>query len=239
MLQAEMPHGGQRQRAAAGRGQLKRLVVWAIVHYAGHVDGAKLHITGPDERQVVFGDGTTSLATLSGGEGSLNSSVTLRAPDFVLSSGRSLNEMMALIQAQQVTLVSQQAEIEALKRFVGMMPQSSPSSSPHPVYTGGHGRAFGHNGHSWANEGAFAALAADGSIQAWGDSGYGGTGAPSGAGYTALFSTYRAFAALAADGSIQAWGNSAYGGTGAPSGAGFTMFVSVSPHDVYSPQFTG
>ena len=34
--------------------------------------------------------------------------------------GTSLNEMMALIREQQATIVSQQADIEALKQFVGM-----------------------------------------------------------------------------------------------------------------------
>jgi hypothetical protein len=37
---------------------------------------------------------------------------------------------------------------------------------------------------------AFAALKADGSITAWGDSGYGGTGAPSGNGYIKIYSNH-------------------------------------------------
>jgi len=41
------------------------------------------------------------------------------------------------------------------------------------------------------------------------------------------------------DGSIQAWGQDGTVGAGAPSGTGFTMFVSYSPHNVYSPHFTG
>jgi hypothetical protein len=64
---------------------------------------------------------------------------------------------------------------------------------------------------------SFAALKADGSITAWGDSRYGGAdtpsgsddggiGAPSGNGYTKIYSTEDAFAALKADGSITAWG---------------------------------
>jgi hypothetical protein len=43
---------------------------------------------------------------------------------------------------------------------------------------------------------AFAALKADGSIKAWGDSRYGGTGAPSNGVYTKIYSTGYAFAAL-------------------------------------------
>ena len=64
----------------------------------------------------------------------------------------------------------------------------------------------------------------DGSISAWGDSGYGGSGAPTGSGFTAIYSTYGAFAALKEDGSISAWGMSGYGGSGAPTGSGFTLF---------------
>jgi hypothetical protein len=42
----------------------------------------------------------------------------------------------------------------------------------------------------------FAALKADGSITAWGDSSSGGAGAPSDNGYTKIYSTALAFAAL-------------------------------------------
>jgi hypothetical protein len=42
-------------------------------------------------------------------------------------------------------------------------------------------------------------LKADGSIKAWGDSRYGGIGAPSGSGYTKIYSTGYAFAALKAE----------------------------------------
>jgi alpha-tubulin suppressor-like RCC1 family protein len=42
---------------------------------------------------------------------------------------------------------------------------------------------------------AFAALKADGLITAWGNSDWGGTGAPSDNGYTKIYSTARAFAA--------------------------------------------
>jgi hypothetical protein len=49
-------------------------------------------------------------------------------------------------------------------------------------------------------------------IMAWGNPQYGGT-APSGSGYTKIYSTERAFAALKADGSITAWGVPHYGGT--------------------------
>jgi hypothetical protein len=46
---------------------------------------------------------------------------------------------------------------------------------------------------------------------------YGGTGAPSGSGYTKIYSTMRAFAAVKADGSIKVWGGSGHGDTSAPS----------------------
>jgi alpha-tubulin suppressor-like RCC1 family protein len=68
----------------------------------------------------------------------------------------------------------------------------------------------------YSTECAFAALKADGSITAWGNSDDGGTGAPSDNGYTKIYSAGYAFAALKADGSITTWGNSDEGGTGAP-----------------------
>jgi hypothetical protein len=40
---------------------------------------------------------------------------------------------------------------------------------------------------------AFAALKADGSITAWGDPASGGAGAPSGSGYTKIYSTVQPF----------------------------------------------
>jgi transcription elongation factor len=55
---------------------------------------------------------------------------------------------------------------------------------------------------------------------------WGGTGAPSGNGYTKIYSTWGAFAALKADGSITAWGGSDTGGTGAPDGNGYTKIYS-------------
>jgi hypothetical protein len=61
----------------------------------------------------------------------------------------------------------------------------------------------------------------------WGDSDWGGTGAPSDNGYTKIYSTERAFAALKADGSITAWGRSDEGGTGAPSDNGYTKIYSA------------
>ncbi|CAC9651846.1 hypothetical protein, partial [uncultured Gammaproteobacteria bacterium] len=76
------------------------------------------------------------------------------------------------------------------------------------------------NAPNYANFAAFATLKADGSIMAWGSPYAGGAGAPSGSGYTKIYSTGIAFAALKTDGSITAWGNSDSGGAGAPSGSG-------------------
>jgi hypothetical protein len=67
---------------------------------------------------------------------------------------------------------------------------------------------------------------ADGSITVWGDSSYGGAGAPSGGGYTKIYSTGGAFVAVKADGSIKVWGSPYAGGTGAPSGRGYTKIYS-------------
>jgi hypothetical protein len=52
-------------------------------------------------------------------------------------------------------------------------------------------------------------------------------GAPSGSGYTKIYSTGYAFAALKADGSNKAWGSSGSGGTGAPSDSGYTKIYST------------
>jgi alpha-tubulin suppressor-like RCC1 family protein len=71
------------------------------------------------------------------------------------------------------------------------------------------------------------ALKADGSITAWGNQNYGGADAPSGSGYTKIYSTAYAFAALKADGSIKAWGASSYGGANVPSGSGYTNIYST------------
>jgi len=54
---------------------------------------------------------------------------------------------------------------------------------------------------------------ATGSLQAWGDSSYGGTAPNITSGVVAVYSTPGAFAALKTDGSIVAWGDSSYGGT--------------------------
>ncbi|VVH50600.1 hypothetical protein BPUTSESOX_2221 [uncultured Gammaproteobacteria bacterium] len=84
-----------------------------------------------------------------------------------------------------------------------------------------------HNASNNFNNQAFATLQADGSITAWGNSGYGGTGAPTGSGYTKIYSNRYAFAALKIDGSITAWGDSDFGGgTGAPTGSGYTKIYS-------------
>jgi hypothetical protein len=63
---------------------------------------------------------------------------------------------------------------------------------------------------------------ADGSITAWGDPDSGGAGAPSGAGYTKIYSTGFAFAALKADGSITSWGSPGTRGV-APSDSGYSF----------------
>jgi hypothetical protein len=56
-------------------------------------------------------------------------------------------------------------------------------------------------------------IGVDGSIIAWGDSKYGGTGAPTGSNYIKIYSNKHAFAALKTDGSIVAWGDSNLGAT--------------------------
>ncbi|VVH64055.1 hypothetical protein BSPWISOX_2548 [uncultured Gammaproteobacteria bacterium] len=85
-----------------------------------------------------------------------------------------------------------------------------------------------YNAPNYPNFSAFATVKADGSIMAWGNSHTGGTGAPSGSGYTKIYSNRGAFAALKADGSITAWGGSHTGGAGAPFGRGYTEIYSTS-----------
>jgi len=94
---------------------MKRIVVWATVQYAVHVDGATVHVTGPEERKVAFGNGVNEFATLSGGEGYINSTVTVNAPDFVTMTGTSVEEMITVIRDQQVAIIAMQARMDALQ----------------------------------------------------------------------------------------------------------------------------
>ena len=75
---------------------------------------------------------------------------------------------------------------------------------------------------------AFAAINTDGSILAWGDNSFGGSGAPTGTEFTKIYSTDSAFAALKSDGSISVWGDSSNGGASPPAGTGFTKIFSTS-----------
>ena len=86
---------------------------------------------------------------------------------------------------------------------------------------------YGGNHKFLSNSTAFAALKADGSINAWGNPGYGGSSAPADSGYVSITSALRAFAALKADGSITAWGDSDFGGSGEPTDVGFVSITSI------------
>jgi hypothetical protein len=55
----------------------------------------------------------------------------------------------------------------------------------------------------------------------------GGKGAPSGSGYTKIYSNRRAFAALTRNGSIKVWGFPHFGGNKAPAGRGYTKIYST------------
>ena len=81
-------------------------------------------------------------------------------------------------------------------------------------------KVLGYNpGTSWQNREAFAALKEDGTVMAWGNSGFGGNDVPLGLNYVnVIYATAGAFAALKEDGTVRAWGNSDYGGSGVPSG---------------------
>ena len=69
-------------------------------------------------------------------------------------------------------------------------------------------------------------MKADGSITVWGHPDSGGKDAPTGKGYTKIYSNAYAFAAMKADGSIKAWGDSDFGGKKAPTGKGYTKIYS-------------
>ena len=59
---------------------------------------ARVHIAGDDSvRQLVYSDGSSALATLSGGADSLNSSEPLNAPNFVTHAGVDMGAMQELI----------------------------------------------------------------------------------------------------------------------------------------------
>jgi alpha-tubulin suppressor-like RCC1 family protein len=81
-------------------------------------------------------------------------------------------------------------------------------------------------GGTFQNNAAFVAMKPDGSLNAWGDGTSGGSGAPTGTGFTQVVSSGSAFAALKSDGSVTVWGSAATGGTGAPTGTGFTQLFS-------------
>ena len=105
----------------------------------------------------------------------------------------------------------------------------------------------------YSTSGAFAALKEDGTVQAWGDSRYGGSGVPADLkDVRAIYSTYFAFAALKEDGTVRAWGSSSRGGSGVPGGLanittlfGSTLYYSDStassafpcPPRFYGPGF--
>ena len=74
---------------------------------------------------------------------------------------------------------------------------------------------------------AFAALKSDGSVKAWGRSGYGGND-PGISGVVTIVSTNDAFAALKTDGSVKAWGDSNHGGSDPTITSGVTKIVSTN-----------
>ncbi|MEN9877488.1 MAG: hypothetical protein RLZZ158_527, partial [Cyanobacteriota bacterium] len=70
------------------------------------------------------------------------------------------------------------------------------------------------SGNEFPNPRAFAALNSQGEIKVWGNSLYGGNqaSAPTGSGYTAIYSSGSAFAALNPQGEIKVWGEPGTGG---------------------------
>ena len=83
--------------------------------------GARLHITGEDPvREIVYSDGTTTFASIGGGDGWINASTTVNAPNFVTLAGADVNTMQATISNLSATVgslvataASQQAALAA------------------------------------------------------------------------------------------------------------------------------
>jgi hypothetical protein len=67
----------------------------------------------------------------------------------------------------------------------------------------------------------------------WGHSRFGGTGAPSGNGYTEIYSTKRGFSALKADGSIATWGRNSDPYNSDPNSVGVGIPVSAPSDSGY------
>ena len=85
-----------------------------------------------------------------------------------------------------------------------------------------------YNASNFSNGYAFVALKEDGSITTWGDFNWGGSGAPTDAGYTKIYSTENAFAALKEDGSIRVWSNDDNDISGVPTDTGYTKIYSTA-----------
>ena len=85
-----------------------------------------------------------------------------------------------------------------------------------------------YNAPNYPNWYALAFIKSDGSITAWGNANYGGSGAPTDTGYTQIYSNEYAFAALKPDGSIKAWGKANNGGSGAPSDTSYIKIYSTN-----------
>ncbi|WP_341886561.1 putative Ig domain-containing protein, partial [Synechococcus sp. UW140] len=83
------------------------------------------------------------------------------------------------------------------------------------------------SGTEYANGQAFAGLTANGGVYSWGANDYGGSGEPTGTGYTQITASNNAYAALKYDGSIEAWGDSKFGGINEPTGSGYTKIYSA------------
>ena len=73
---------------------------------------------------------------------------------------------------------------------------------------------------------SFAALNADGTISAWGNATFGGSGAPTDNGYTSITGNVNGYSAMKADGSITYWGSTPASNTAPPTDNGYTSIVS-------------
>lgn len=87
-----------------------------------------------------------------------------------------------------------------------------------------------YHGTTYANRRAFAVLTSNGTVVAWGDSRYGGDGAPTEGGFVAIYSNARAFVAVTGKGALVVWGDNSHGGDPdeAPKGDGYVAIFSTS-----------
>ena len=78
-----------------------------------------------------------------------------------------------------------------------------------------------------SNSRSYVALKSDGTLLCWGDSDWGGTGAPTGNGFTDVYATGAGFVAVRTNGTLASWGNFGPNAVSAPAGREVVMVQSA------------